>query len=535
MRRLFFFVVVGWLVVVSTVLANPEERLVDPAYWQTMTPQRLEQLLGDGARLELVDGEGRTPLHLAARYADAAALRVLLERWRDRGLDVDPLDDEGLTPLLTAAAYRSDGEGLRLLVSFGADLELRNDAGETPLHLAARLNPELEVMRALIELGADREAEDDDGWTPLLSAASSGRADKIGLLLELGVRVDPRSSDGASALHLAAANAPDDEAVRRLLQAGLAPDLTDDDGWTPLHAAAVFNRGEGVTDVLAALLDAGASLEAKTAIGETPLHVAARMAERPEAVVAFLLDRGADVSARDDDGWTPLHGAATAGHASVIRMLVAAGAEVDARDHRTFTPLLLLADWGGEPEAARALVDLGADVRALDRWRRNVLHLAVVSSGPEDLEAWVKLGAVLEGRSSIGETPLHVAARLGDDPEVLKSLVRLGAELEARDGDGWTPFLSAARAGAEGNVRALAALGADVNARSKLGRNALHLAVQFAEDEALINLLVELGVEAAVPDAAGAYPWNLLMKNPNLADTDMAVGLYPIGLHPEER
>ncbi|WP_457634147.1 ankyrin repeat domain-containing protein [Oceanithermus desulfurans] len=534
MQRLFSYVAAGLLVVVSTVLANPGEGWFDPRFWRDATPEGLEQLLAEGARLDLADDEGRTPLHLAARYADAAALRVLLEHWRDRGMDMDPLDDEGLTPLLTAAAYRSDGEGLRLLVSFGADLEHRNDVGETPLHLAARVNPELEAMRALIELGADREAEDDDGWTPLLSAASSGRADKIALLLALGVRVDPRATDGASALHLAASSAPDDEAVRQLLQAGLAPDLSDD-GWTPLHAAAAFNRSEGVTDVLAALLGAGASLDVRNAIGETPLHVAARMGERPEAVAAFLLSRGADVAAVDDDGWTPLHGAATAGNAGVARMLVVAGAEVDARDHRSFTPLLLLADWGGGLETARTLVDLGADIRARDRWRRNVLHLAVVNADPEDLEAWLKLGAVLEERSSTGETPLHVAARLGDDPEVLRSLVRLGAELEARDGDGWTPFLSAARAGASGNLRALAEMGADVNARSKLGRNALHLAAQYASDEAVINLLVELGVEAAVTDAAGAYPWNLLMKNPDLADTDLAVGLYPIGLHPEER
>ncbi|WP_456411182.1 ankyrin repeat domain-containing protein, partial [Oceanithermus sp.] len=110
-----------------------------------------------------------------------------------------------------------------------------------------------------------------------------------------------------------------------------------------------------------------------------------------------------------------------------------------------------------------------------------------------------------------------------------------GADLEARDGDGWTPFLSAARAGSGGALRTLAELGADVNARSKLERNALHIAAQFSYDEEPLLLLVDLGVDAAVPDAAGAYPWNLLMKNPDLADTDLGLAFYPIGLHPERR
>lgn len=74
-----------------------------------------------------------------------------------------------------------------------------------------------------------------------------------------------------------------------------------------------------------------------------------------------------------------------------------------------------------------------------------------------------------------------------------------------------------------------------MNARSKLGRNALHLAALFAEDEAVPTLLIELDVAAVVQDAAGAYPWNLLMKNPQLAETDLTVGLYPIGMHPEDR
>ena len=49
-------------------------------------------------------------------------------------------------------------------------------------------------------------------------------------------------------------------------------------GWTPLHVAVV----EGQTDVVRALVDAGADLTARTEYNRTPLHVA--LQQRPELV-----------------------------------------------------------------------------------------------------------------------------------------------------------------------------------------------------------------------------------------------------------
>ena len=62
-------------------------------------------------------------------------------------------------------------------------------------------------------------------------------------------------------------------------------------------------------EVVKVLLDAGADLEARTDFGETPLHVAVRLAVirgTPE-VVKMLLDAGANLEARSELGFTPLH------------------------------------------------------------------------------------------------------------------------------------------------------------------------------------------------------------------------------------
>ena len=55
--------------------------------------------------------------------------------------------------------------------------------------------------------------------------------------------------------------------------------------------------------MIAALLDAGADIEARESRGMTPLHVAAD-GDVP-AVVAALLDAGADPKALDERAWTP--------------------------------------------------------------------------------------------------------------------------------------------------------------------------------------------------------------------------------------
>ena len=88
--------------------------------------------------------------------------------------------------------------------------------------------------------------------------------------------------------------------VAALLDAGADVNARGDFGWTPLHRAAVVNTNPAK---VAALLDAGANLETRGENGMTPLHRAAFRGN--PAVVEALLDAGADIAARDENGDTP--------------------------------------------------------------------------------------------------------------------------------------------------------------------------------------------------------------------------------------
>lgn len=114
-----------------------------------------------GALLEHADadpdgfgGDGRAPIHHAARRADAEIVRLLL----DAGADLDLRDRRnGWTPLLLAIHWRNRAAAA-VLIEAGADVDRRNRSGATPLFLAAGYGMD-GVVRLLLEHGADPRAE----------------------------------------------------------------------------------------------------------------------------------------------------------------------------------------------------------------------------------------------------------------------------------------------------------------------------------------------------------------------------------------
>lgn len=102
----------------------------------------------DPAAVSALDGEGRTPLHLAARSGQAELVELLLSA----GAEVKAADDQCRTPLHEAAAAGSLPVVERLL-SAGAAVNDRDRQGMTPLKLAAE-GGHKEAERALVDGGA---------------------------------------------------------------------------------------------------------------------------------------------------------------------------------------------------------------------------------------------------------------------------------------------------------------------------------------------------------------------------------------------
>jgi uncharacterized protein len=145
-------------------------------------------------------------------------------------------------------------------------------------------------------------------------------------------------ANGANLNVFEAAVAGDTEQVAAYLQT--SPELARayaQDGWTALHLAAYF----GQRDVVAALLAAGADVNARTTNAQNNLPLHAAVAGQHREIVDLLLESGADVLARQEGGWTALHGAAQDGDRQMIAALLAHGADANARNDGGQTPLVI--------------------------------------------------------------------------------------------------------------------------------------------------------------------------------------------------
>lgn len=90
----------------------------------------------------------------------------------------------------------------------------------------------------------------------------------------------------------------------------------------PIHDAARLGNGDDVRRLLKA--NPG-ERDARTALGSTPLHLAAM---NPDiSAMQALLAAKADPNARDNDGTTPLHMAAYASRTRHVQILLEAGAD----------------------------------------------------------------------------------------------------------------------------------------------------------------------------------------------------------------
>lgn len=148
-------------------------------------------------------------------------------------------------------------------------------------------------VRALVQAGADPDARGERGITVLQWALYQRSVPGLRALLAAGADPARGADDGATVLQLAAM-ADDPQYLRALLEAKVDPDLPNTVTGAGALAAALMAERAGN---FAALLAAGADPGRADRMGNTPLHVAAKINEFGHALT--LLRAGADPTARN--------------------------------------------------------------------------------------------------------------------------------------------------------------------------------------------------------------------------------------------
>lgn len=336
-------------------LALPAETAID----------MIKRLIAAGANPDVVASSGETPLGLALSRSEPAVQHWL--NWHVWKLPQRPLRNDDVL----AAASVGDAAAIKKLVSLGFSANAVDAQGATPL-LRAAGNGHADAVACLLELGGESAHTANSGATALSAAVIARNIDVVRMLTSARpADIDQRLKGGGTALMISAALGFPDIATA-LLKAGAAVDIADGSHTRALHAAAHFafhgRDADRAQQLLQALLDHGATVDARNSEGQTPLllllgaHAEAGAAADQKMLLSLLpllLQRHADINAADNRGVTALHACAMHGLLLPARALVAAGADTKLRDMRERTPrevahILGFIDVAAELAATRA-------------------------------------------------------------------------------------------------------------------------------------------------------------------------------------
>ncbi|KAE8740685.1 hypothetical protein FOCC_FOCC013777 [Frankliniella occidentalis] len=334
-----------------------------------------------------------TPLDSAASKGRTDVLKSLL-----RCYDVNYISNGKIAPL-DHAGLGGHEDAVRVLLQAGARYDLLTG-------------------------GVDRKMGPQ---SPLYHAATSGSAATVGLFLQPPPPLLPQPSDTDCWVALDHAGFLGHVDVARALidklhghRRGAAIDC--DVG----HEAALGIAKGGSVEVASALLDwwpEAVNLRISIEDGAM-LHTAAMYGH--VELVKLLLGRGADLLQRNRKSWTALHNAAAGGNVEVINALWEHEHTQRSSTYRKLklhnlwnglgerTSALCVAAIYGQLEAAKRLVDLGAD---MNTWKlisahETPLYFAAREGHAPVVEWLIAQGARLHGEEA-ADTPLHAAAENG--------------------------------------------------------------------------------------------------------------------------
>lgn len=368
----------------------------------------------------------------AVLVGDEQAARAFLAK----GDDPNAAEPDGTTVLMRAI-HGGSPTIAQLLIDAGANVSAANRYGVTPLYLAAQAHDAV-TARALLRAGADANTALPDGETILMTASKTGSVDIVRALL--GQTDDAALANATETTEVGAGYA---SATPRAADNRADPNAKE--GWYG-QTALMWAAAEGHADVVAALIEAGANVNEHSDLFDAPEP----HPDRLEGGFAYpQIPRGQ---------LTALHFASRQGRLEAARTLIDAGADLNAVDEDGANALIL-ATLNSHFDLAGILLDAGADPNVADIYGRTVLFVAVdldtvddsSETGSEDELAPIDIVKLALAKGAKPDAPLSQGVP-GNGP---------GTDANSILNKGATPFLRAAMSGDLDVMNLLLAAGAN--------------------------------------------------------------------------
>jgi ankyrin repeat protein len=249
----------------------------------------------------------------------------------ENGANIEAMDSDNRTPLLNATE-KNNTEISRLLIERGAIIHVKDEDNMTPL-LHATENNNTEISLLLIERGANINATIFSGVSPIFFASVHNNNDILRILINKDVKIPEDLSRRQIVVN----------AIKKLYS-GENIEARDSDNRTPLLNATMNNN----TEISRLLVDIGANVNVNGGDkNNTPLLWAAW--NNNTEISQLLIDRGADIDAKNHDKETPLLYAAGHNNAVISLLLFEKGANIHAMSRYKQTPFLN-ANWKNNTE-----------------------------------------------------------------------------------------------------------------------------------------------------------------------------------------
>ncbi|MET0464943.1 MAG: ankyrin repeat domain-containing protein [Chitinophagaceae bacterium] len=352
----------------------------------------VEYLLSKGARIDLEDSHGTSPMGFAAGGGQANP--KLYEAFFKAGADVKILNRDGANLLMLGIANDKDLALTNFLVSKGLSLQSADKNGNTVFNYAARTG-NTKLLNTLLEKGVKYT----DNALLMAAQGTRGTANTLEVyeyLVNLKIKPTAVNANGENVLHILARKPNQKEIISYFIAKGVNPTQADNDGNTPfINAAATIKD----TATLSLLLGAPKNINNTNKKGIAALALAVR-SNSPE-IVSYLLSKGADTKITDAEG------------SNLASYLVQSYSEQRAAEFEAKLKLLQ---------------DKGFAVNTPQKNGNTLYHLAVAKGDLALLKRVSQLSVDVNAKNNEGLTPLHRAAMIAKDDAILKYLLSAGAK-----------------------------------------------------------------------------------------------------------